>query len=103
MLNSIEHETSNAHEFKYIKKFSFFSGSDKPGMLFFLLINVKMPTTVGIVTIVSRKISCSVEFGTKNVHSLGASSLCKDDDKVLLELRSLSILFSSSYTSSIQT
>ena len=39
---------------KYIKKFSF-SGSDKPRMIFFLFIIVKMPTTVGILTIVSRK------------------------------------------------
>ena len=32
-----------------------FSGSDKPIMLFFLLINVKMPTIVGILTFKSRK------------------------------------------------
>ena len=32
-----------------------FLGSDKPRMLFFLLINVKMPTIVGILTFVSRK------------------------------------------------
>ena len=38
-----------------IKKFGFFSGSDKPRMLFFLLINVKMPTIVGILTSMSRK------------------------------------------------
>ena len=31
-----------------------FSGTDKPRMLFFLLINVKMPTVVGILTIMSR-------------------------------------------------
>ena len=45
MLNSTEHEILNAHKFKNIKKFSFL-GSDKPRMLFFLLINVKMPTTI---------------------------------------------------------
>ena len=28
MLNSTEHEISNAHKFKYTKKFSFFPGSD---------------------------------------------------------------------------
>ena len=33
----------NAHKSENIKKFSFFSGSDKLKMLFFLLINVKMP------------------------------------------------------------
>ena len=32
-----------------------FLGSDKPSMLFFLLINVKMPTIVGILTSMSRK------------------------------------------------
>ena len=31
-------------------------------MLFFLLINVKMPKAVGILTIMSRKISCSAEL-----------------------------------------
>ena len=32
-----------------------FSGSDKPRMLFFLLVNVKMPNFVGILTFMSRK------------------------------------------------
>ena len=32
-----------------------FSYSDKPRMLFFLFINVKMPTIVGILTFMSRK------------------------------------------------
>ena len=32
-----------------------FLGSDKPTMLFFLLINVKMPTVVGILTFMSGK------------------------------------------------
>ena len=45
----------NAHKYKYIKKFSFFSDSDKPRMLFFLLINVKMPTIVGILIFMRRK------------------------------------------------
>ena len=31
-------------------------------MLFFLVINVKMPTIVGILTFISRKISCSAEL-----------------------------------------
>ena len=55
MLNSTEHEILNAHKYKNIKKFSFFSDSDKQRMLFFMLINVKMPTIVGILTFVSRK------------------------------------------------
>ena len=40
---------------KNIKKFNFFSGLDKPRMLFFLPIKVKMPTTVGILTFMSKK------------------------------------------------
>ena len=55
MLNSAEHEILDAHKFKYIKKFSFFQVLDKPRMLFFLLMNVKMPTIVGILTFISRK------------------------------------------------
>ena len=48
----------NAHKYKNtcIKKFSFFSGLDKPVTLFFLLIHVEMPTIVGILTFMSRKI-----------------------------------------------
>ena len=34
---------------------SAFLGSDKPGMLLFPLINVKMPTIVGILKFMSRK------------------------------------------------
>ena len=63
MLNSAEHEILNAHKCKNIKIFSFFfffflgggGVSDKPRMLFFLLINVKMSTVVGILTFISRK------------------------------------------------
>ena len=51
--NSVEHELLNAHEYKNIKKFDFL-GSDKPRMLFFPLINFKMPTIVGILTFMSR-------------------------------------------------
>ena len=40
---------------KNIKKFGFFFGSDQRRMLFFPLINVKMPTIVGILTFMSRK------------------------------------------------
>ena len=55
MLNLTEHEILNAHKYKNIKKFGFFLGSNKHRMLFFLLINVKMPTIVGILTFMSRK------------------------------------------------
>ena len=53
MLNSAEHEILNAHTFQ---------GRDKPRMLFSLLINVEMPTGVGIFNFSSRKISCSTEL-----------------------------------------
>ena len=55
MLNSTENEILNAHKYTNIKKFSFFLDSDKPRMVFFLLINAKMPTFVGILTFMSRK------------------------------------------------
>ena len=55
MLNSVQHEILNAHKYKDIKKLGLFVGSDKPRMLFFPFINLKMPTTVGILTFVSRK------------------------------------------------
>ena len=40
---------------KISRNLVFFSGLDMPRMLFFLLINVEMPTTVGISTFISRK------------------------------------------------
>ena len=67
MLNSTEHEILNAHKYTNIKEFIFFSDSGKPRMLFFLPINVKMPTIVGILTFMSRKHSCSVEQSMKKV------------------------------------
>ena len=48
MLNSDEHEILNAHKYKNIKKFSFFQTQISREAFFFLLINVKMPTIVGI-------------------------------------------------------
>ena len=50
---SIEREILTAHEYKTIKKFGFLC-SDKSRMLSFPLINVKMPTIVGISTFLSR-------------------------------------------------
>ena len=55
MLNSVEHEILNAHTYKKYQEIWLFTGSDKPGMLFFLLTDVKMPTIVGILTFMSRK------------------------------------------------
>ena len=42
-----------------------FTGSEKPRMLLFLLMNVKMPTIVGNSTFMSRKKSCSAEWPLK--------------------------------------
>ena len=49
MLNSTEHEISTAH--KHQMKFLALSLS---GVVFILLLNVKMPTIVGILTFMSR-------------------------------------------------
>ena len=61
MLNSAEHEILNALKYENIKKFNIYSVSDKPRMLFFLLMNVKMPTVVGILTFMNRK-NCMLNY-----------------------------------------
>ena len=55
MLNSVEHEILNAHKYKQYQEIQLFSDSDKPRMLFFLLVNVKMPPIDGILTFMSMK------------------------------------------------
>ena len=50
----LEHEIQMLISIKYQEIWLIF-GSDKPRMLFFQLINVKMPTIVGILTLMSRK------------------------------------------------
>ena len=52
MLNSAEHEIENTNKYKTIKN-QHFSGLDQP-RLFILLINVQMPTIVGILIFMSR-------------------------------------------------
>ena len=66
MLNSVEHGNLNTHKYK-ISRNSAFLGSDKHRRLLFLLINVIMPTTEGILTFMGRKNSCSVELSMKKV------------------------------------
>ena len=54
MLNSTEHEISAAHKklkYRHMKMFHALSLSDA---VFIMLINVKMPTIVGILTFMSR-------------------------------------------------
>ena len=57
MLSSGEHEILNAHKYK-ISRMQHLSGSYKPRILFFLLINVKILTIVGILTFMNRRKSC---------------------------------------------
>ena len=45
-----------------ISRNSAFSASDKPKMSFFMLVKVKMPTIVVILTFMSRKMLCSAEL-----------------------------------------
>ena len=52
---------------KISKKIVFFSGSDTPIMLFFMLINVNMPTIIAILTCMSRRNSCSAQLSMKKV------------------------------------
>ena len=54
ILISVKHEILNAHNMK-ISSNSACLGSDEPSMLFFLLLNVKMATILGILTFMSRK------------------------------------------------
>ena len=54
MLNSTEYEVSSAHKklkYRQIKKFLAVSSSD---VVFIMLINVKVPTLVGILTLMNR-------------------------------------------------
>ena len=67
MFKSAEHEILNVHKYKNIMKFSFFRLSNKPLMQFFLLINVKMPSTAGILIFMSRKTSCSAELSINKI------------------------------------
>ena len=64
MLNSADHEILNAYKYKNIKKFSFFQAQISLEC-YFSCSHVKMPTTVGILAFMSRKISCSAELSKK--------------------------------------
>ena len=63
MLTSNEHEILNAHKYKTIKNLAF-GGSGKLIELFFQLINVQMPTVVGILTFMTRK-NCFCNLGAR--------------------------------------
>ena len=70
LLSLANHVILNAHKIKMSTNAAFL-GSDKPRILFFLLINVKMPTRVGILTFMSRKNSCLAELRIKFFYNLG--------------------------------
>ena len=55
MLNSDEREILNVHKCKKYQEIQFSDGTHKHIKLFFLLINVKMPTIIGILTLMSSK------------------------------------------------
>ena len=55
MLNLVEHEILNFVSTKILRNSGVFLRSDKHRMLFFPLINVKMPTIVDILTFMSKK------------------------------------------------
>ena len=61
MLKSAEHEILN-NRYKKNQEIQHFSGSDVTRMLFSLLINVKMSTVVGILTLMSSKINIGLIF-----------------------------------------
>ena len=63
MLNSVEPEILISHKYKNIKTFS---------MLFFVFINVKLPTIVGVLTFMSRKNPCSAALSMKFFYNLEA-------------------------------
>ena len=71
MFNSAEHEILNAHKYKNIKKFGSFKAQISLECYFFPIKNVKMPTIVGILTYMSRKLSYSTELSMK-FYNLGA-------------------------------
>ena len=56
MLSSDEHENLNAYKYENIKNFFFIFQAQISLECYFLLINVKMPTIVGILIFMSRKI-----------------------------------------------
>ena len=53
VLNSVEHEILYAHKYKNIKKFGLFTAQLSLECYFFPLIQVKMPTIVGILIFMS--------------------------------------------------
>ena len=67
MLNSTEHGISTALKTKIPKKKKKFLALSLSAVVFITLINVKMPTIVGILTFMSRKNFVTAELSMKKV------------------------------------
>ena len=65
MLNLAEHEISTAHKNLNVEKIKIVLAFKLSDRVFIMLINVKMPTIVGILTFMSMVFSCTVEFTMK--------------------------------------
>ena len=55
MLISVEHNILNAHKYIKYQDIRHCIGSDQLIMIFFLFINVKMPTVVGVLTFIEQE------------------------------------------------
>ena len=65
MLNSAENEICSAYKNLYTRNLIFFSCTAELSMKFFLLINIKILTIVGIWYLLAGKFSCSTELSMK--------------------------------------
>ena len=73
------------------------AGSDKPRMLFFLLININMPTSVGILTFIGKKLSCSAIITLVSLLLLLLLLCCYCFIQMLLELSETALIVVSKY------
>ena len=72
LLKSAKHEILNAHYYKMSRNSDFLSRSHMPRMLFFMFINVKMPTIIGILTFMSMKSFMLSKVEREKFYNLGA-------------------------------
>ena len=67
MLNSTENEICSAYKNLNTNNFNFFPAKQSWAWFFFLQINIKMPTIVGILIFISRKIFMLNSLSMKKV------------------------------------
>ena len=67
------------------QEIQFLTDLDQSKMLFFLLVYVKMPTIVGILTFMRRKISCSAEL-SRNMFFFITSGLDRSIESLFITL-----------------